>query len=679
MSQTDTFRLLILTETQNEAERLISVFRNAGNATRAHRITSIEDFQEHLADMSWDLLLADGKHEELSIEAALTRINEAGLDIPCVVLLDSIDSDNRAQYFSLGCQDVVAHDDDQHLIHVARREIRNARSRNTQQRLSEELSEVSQRAEQLLGESQDAIAYVADGMHIVANDMYADFFGYTPDDMQCMPIIDLVSTNDQERFKTFLKHLANEDGAGTSFTFTGVKEDGSEISVTLSSSASSYDGESCTQLLVQSQANGSAESVGNTDPYTNLLNRHGFEQSLENIALQVSKGICTADLLCFGLDNIAYMIENNGLRGIDSLMKAMASVITAESAEGDVIGRLGDHTLAVILLSRSPEQAEEFAQHCVKLIEDSICEIDGQTVQYSASASVVGIKQELGTDELLDQTYIALRNIHLRGDKSSVERCDAVAKPTTDTGAVASLEEAIDHDRFRLLFQPIISLRGDSREHYEVFLRMLDANDKEIPPSEFLQDATDTKLDRWVILEATKQLSLHRAEGHDTCLIINLTANALLDEGLVAWVGVAIKAANLPPDCIVFQFQETDINKHLNAAKATNDALAKLNIPVSIGGYGKSLDPAKTLRNVNVTFVKIDGSFTLDLQENRGDPQLLKALVNTINASNMASIVPCVENASVLATLWQVGVNYIQGHYLQPPLPAMNYEFTEIT
>jgi len=68
----------------------------------------------------------------------------------------------------------------------------------------------------------------------------------------------------------------------------------------------------------------------------------------------------------------------------------------------------------------------------------------------------------------------------------------------------------------------------------------------------------------------------------------------------------------------------------------------------------------------------------LDLQDNQGDPQLLKGLVSAINEAGKLSVVPCVENASVLATLWQVGVNYIQGQYLQPPSLRMDYEFTEI-
>src|SRR5690625_6008722 len=137
----------------------------------------------------------------------------------------------------------------------------------------------------------------------------------------------------------------------------------------------------------------------------------------------------------------------------------------------------------------------------------------------------------------------------------------------------AYVQHALDTDRFRLLFQPIISLRGSEDEHYEVLLRMLNAQDEEVSPSEFLETANrmgvGNKIDRWVILESIKQLSQHRAKGNNnTKLIINLSRDSLCDESLPPWLGVAFKAAKLPSDSIIFQANEVDITNHLNADNA---------------------------------------------------------------------------------------------------------------
>ena len=50
-------------------------------------------------------------------------------------------------------------------------------------------------------------------------------------------------------------------------------------------------------------------------------------------------------------------------------------------------------------------------------------------------------------------------------------------------------------------------------------------------------------------------------------------------------------------------------------------------------------------------------------------------MLASLHAQAKLTIVPFVETASVLATLWQAGVNYIQGHYLQGPSQSMDYDF----
>jgi diguanylate cyclase (GGDEF)-like protein/PAS domain S-box-containing protein len=683
MTNTDTYRLLILVESQDENERLISMFRNAGHATRAHRITSRQDLLDHLDDQEWDLLIADDKHPDLSLTDACELIGQNSHDIPCLLLIDNADASTIVAGFEKGAQDIINKENDQHMLLAAKREISNVRARIQRFNLEKELQEVTQRAEQLLGDSQEAIAFVADGMHIEANDAYAEIFGYeSSDDLECLPIIDLVAEKDQERFKAFLRHYSKGETDQAELGFIGQRNDNGEFNAHMTLSSSSIEGEPCTQVLIRSQndaaAIGGAGSLSTMDPISGLYNRHYLADQLSTSAVQVGDGLL-ATLLYIEIDNFNHFLHEFGIYGGDILIKDLASLLQDKIGEHDCLTRFGDSSLTLLLHDRSPEQAREFAEECCKIVEDHICEAMQQTLQYTISIGIAPLSSR-NANEVVDNSYRAIIQMRERNESN----CSAIYVPhiartsQQEHSATASLDEAIDQDRFRLLFQPIISLRGDSREHYEVFLRMLDENNKEIPPAEFLASAADTRLDRWVILESTKILSMHRAKGHDTRLIVNLTSNALLDGSLAPWIGVALKAANLPPDCIIFQFSELSIGKHLKSAKVATQVLSDMGCKVSLGQFGRSVDPVKTLKHVTVDFVKIDGSFTLDLQENQGDPQVLKALINTITENGMLSIVPCVENAGVLATLWQVGVNYIQGHYLQPPSPKMDYEFTEL-
>ena len=50
--------------------------------------------------------------------------------------------------------------------------------------------------------------------------------------------------------------------------------------------------------------------------------------------------------------------------------------------------------------------------------------------------------------------------------------------------------------------------------------------------------------------------------------------------------------------------------------------------------------------------------------------------INKLQGAGKLTVVPMVENANILSSLWQAGVNYIQGHYLQEPMTEMDYDFS---
>src|SRR5690606_23222174 len=151
------------------------------------------------------------------------------------------------------------------------------------------------------------------------------------------------------------------------------------------------------------------------------------------------------------------------------------------------------------------------------------------------------------------------------------------------------------------------------------------------------------KIDRWVILESIKVLSDHRTKGHNTRLIVNLSRESMKDATLPPWLGVAFKAAKLPPKSVIFQIQESDENDHLNLAKAFTEQVTALGADCSISRFGCVLNPFNALEHVSAQYVKVDGSFTQELQSGQGEPQALGELVTTLHEHEKITIIPFVE------------------------------------
>lgn len=696
MSQSDTIRLLILNNSRSEAERLISMLHASGHPCRAQHVESEEALVKLLQEQSWDLLIGHDKTTNLSPQSAIKQIRRLNKDVPVILLHDESDDEDLfavVEGLRLGAADVVDLDDDQHLLLVIDRELGNREHRQARRTADRRFREAERRSQQLLDSSRDAIAYVQDGLYLYANESFAELFGYEDkDDIEAMPIMDMVADKDQNRLKNFLKDFMfkGEEAESSTLTFTGITVNDEQKPLSLEVSLVTYDEEPCIQFLARATA---AEAVSPNNEHleaqlkqikwqdlvTGLYNRQYLIGQLDHIIANVNEkqNFC---LMYIDLGNFSERVKTTfGETGADLALGDVAALLRAKANTNDLIARMGDSTFALLIPNIKADAAINRANQLSKEIEHHIIDIDHKTMQISGSIGISLINENTtNTNTVIEQARTAMEKVRNKDTKVALFEPEA-PKQEKKIDAAALLQQALDNDRFRLLFQPIISLRGSDEEYYEVYLRMLNEQGEEISPKQFLEAASNmganTKIDRWVILESIKMLSEHRSKGNKTKLIVNVSNYSLCDESMIPWLGVAFKAAKLPPDSIIFQAQEIDVTTHLNAAKAFSEGLTKIKTSFAISNFGCSLNPFSTLKHVPATLIKIDGSFTTDIQNNNESPETLINMIEQLHTENKITLVPFVENASVLSTLWQAGAHYIQGHYLQEPTYNMTYDF----
>ena len=680
--QKKTIRLLILEDSQNEAERLVSLFRNAGQATRVHRLTSSDDLAEALKQ-TWDLLINAPQSENLDPSEAINAIRRQAKDIPIIQLTAGNDAEAITEALMLGAQDALPQGEDEWLLLVANRELANLEERRARRSAEVALREAEKRCQLLLDSSVDAIAYVHDGMHIYANRAYLELFGYDDvEDLEGMPMIDLISSADQSRFKTFLKNYQSMEGSAE-LACGGVRADGDTLKTRMHFSPAAYDGEPCIQVVIRAE-NDSAElqklrEISSQDPVTGLFNRNSFLEVLDTAVERAVNASQPASLAYIRVDRFAALQADIGLTDSDQLLNQLATLLRGHFPGEAQLARFADDVFAVLQPGVIPQQAEPELRKLLTKVEGQLLDVGGRTVQTTLSIGVAGL------DEKTAKAQDAIERAHRCADELSDGNALKLYNPADELAAaanrgdiVAMLKQALESNSFRLLFQPIISLRGDSFEHYEVLLRLLDPQGVEVPPNEFLSTAADAglaaKIDRWVILNSIKLLAEHRAKGHRTRLFLHLSAASIQDPSLLPWLGVVLKASRLPGDSLAFEFGEADAVAYLKPAKALAQGLNGLGCRTALAQFGCVLNPFNTLKHLDAEFIKVDGSYTQDLtrQENQ---EALKALLAELHEQQKQSIVPFVESATVLATLWQAGVSYIQGHYLQGPSQSMDYDF----
>lgn len=685
MARKSTIKLLLINESDNEGERIISVFRNAGRVARAKRPASLEQLRDQLSSGEWDVLLADSKHPEISIEQALDQLKKTEAGIPAIVLSDS----EAVAFLEAGASDVVSNNDEKRLVLAAQRELEHLDNFRELSQMRDKLEAAEERSQMLMAQAADAIAYVADGMLIGCNSLFASKFGYEDsDDLDCAPVIDLIDDSDQEKFKGLLKAQLSSGEGSTDFSFTGVTQDGEAFAAAMQLSNAVVDEEPCIQLSVRDPGAASSGGSGSSDQdyITGLFSAPYLISQVDSAAKQAAAGAGTGSLLFVTLSDFTDLRNRLGITQYGQLLNALGQQLKDQCDEKACLARYCDDSFAILLPGASGDQAKTLAETLCQQIKENPVEVSDQTIECVITASILVIDGQIeSAQKIIDHAFAAAAELSANEPGTAAihepaREKKSLSDASDDAELDKILEEALEDNQFVLIYQPIVSLRGVSGDHYEVKTNMIKEDGTEVDADEFLQtlefSAANTRLDRWIILEASKQLSAQIEKGNDTRLFINLTANALRDDSLVAWMGVALKAGGIPPEAIAFQFKEADLQKHVKPAKAFSKAVKEIGCKVAINGFGNSDGALGLLKDLKADFVKVDKSFTEKLLS--GEDDALKGTVAQIGEFESQSIISGVENAAALAQLWQLGVDYIQGGYLAGPSKEMDYEFTDI-
>ena len=659
------------------------MLRDAGIPTRPNVIDNLEAATQVLADGEADLFLCNGGEAELV--QVMAQVHKHAPTVPVILLTDPDNPVATAKGLELGATDVVPNDQPKHLLMVVRRELDHVCNRVRYGQMQKALKEAEQRCQLLLQSSKAAIAYVHEGMHIYANEAYFKLFGFDEsDDLLGLPLIDLVTPESASGLKDAIKAF-REDAAEECLDFEGQSTDGKAVKGTITLAAAEYEGETCVQVTIRRQEIPVITDIVNADPQpaapdaTNQSN--GSALDLPAFLEAVGNDAGTRYLFVATIDDYGALRKHHGLHGVMQITDAIEQSLRSDVGDYP-FAQLDTYHFAFAITAESMDTAVGRADAMRQSVEEFLLEIDEKTVR--PTISVIGHQLDADSDAngALDSAFRKLAERHEDDRNKVVVAVDESEESETDeaTRLIDLINNAIDNNTFVLLFQPIISLRGDSDEHYEVFLRMLDTKDEEMRPAQFLQTAIQNnvagKIDRWVILQSIKMLSAHRAKGHNTRLTINVTCNSVTDPEFIQWLGVAIKAARLPSDAVIFQITEADAATYIRQTREFVEGLKGMHVRASLSRFGLTEESFETLRHIPAEFVKLDGAH---IEELKDDPQLRESItemIRQLQSNGKLTIVPMVESAHVLSALWQAGANYIQGHYLQEPTQEMDYDFS---
>lgn len=689
MDNANVIRPLILEESANEAEALASALRNAGYAIRYKHIEDAEDLQEALEGQSWDLLLAAQQVGDFSATQALSIIKKSGKDIPGIVFGSDHTEALVTETMKAGAVDFVTEEAQEHLLLVIEREVNNLRERREHRRCKSLYHESEKRNRVLIDSSRDPIAYIHEGMHIYANQSYQDIFGYDDiEELESVPIMDMISSEEQQSFKDVLRSISNDEPPEGTLEYQAVREDGEAFAATMEFSRASIDGEACTQVMIHRKSDNKElekeiEQLRQQDLLTGLYNNQYFMEQLQLEVDNANKTEEKSALIYIEPDNFKNIKDTLGIAESDLVLSDIAKYIKEVlPEEGTQTARYAGTIFTILISGPLHKQAEKIAEQLCSGITDKIFEVEGKTVTTTFSIGLSTVAETTpDAKKAISQTEAACgvakekggNQVHIFSEE------DALASLEADKRIITLLDLALKNNRFQLQYQPIVSLHAEPGERYEVLVRLLDQDDSIIMPNDFLGAAEQSglmiEIDKWVIKSAAKAILDKRKIGKEMQFFIKLSADSMRDPNLLVWISKLLQAARLHGDSLVFEISEQDAMENIKAAKTFSNGLMQLHCNMAIDHAGKDSDDLDYLKHLHLKYLKIDGSHIANVDSEESQ-EVIKKVAEAGLANNTMTIAEHVQDPTCLAVLWQHGVNFIQGYYLQQPENSLDYDFS---
>ncbi len=690
MSNEKLLRVLTIFDSSEEAEVLINILRKAGYIVRDIRVEDDEDMKTAIEENPLDIILAKQTLSTFNAKQAVKLIVASGRDIPLIVITPKLQETSALEVLNMGARDAVASDQGERLKFVVQRELQNLQDRRSSRQNEKLLHETEKQTRNLIDSSRDAIAYVHDGAHIYANEAYLKMFGYADlDDIEGMPILDMVSNDHHAKLKEFLRGYAKGQITDDTLDLVGQHTEGKTFSITMEFSNASMEGESCSQIIIRDQAQSKElekqlNVLSKQDLLTGLYNHTYFIEQADKVISRAVDGQAKGSLLYITLDNYDEIKTNVGISGRDHLLTDVATLLKEKVGKLGLLARFEGAVFTLLLNNSDQAQAEKIAGGICKLIRNHISEVNKKSVTTSSSIGITTINET--TSNLQDCLARAEKGAQAAekagGDQFSIfnPAIEDLAEKEQHLTWAAKIKVALKENKFYLLYQPVVSLRGETGAHYEVMVRMTD-DGKDVSPGEFLPAAEEMGLihyiDRWVIAHTFMRLAEQMKHGTNTRFFIKLSSGSLTDHEFLPWVTERLKSLRIDADSIVFTLKEATALNYLKQAKATFQGLRSINCRVGLENFGTEQNVFQSLKHLDVNYIKIDSSLGSNIKDSAEQQAGLKEIADEANEKNIMAIAAFVEDANSMAMLWQSSVAFIQGNFLQEPAKELKYNFDE--
>jgi diguanylate cyclase (GGDEF)-like protein/PAS domain S-box-containing protein len=686
-----TLRLLIVEDSDDDAQLLLVRLRRAGYEPEHLRVDNETDLRAALRDSEWQLVISDYAMPGFSGMRALEIVREIRPDTPFILVSGTVGEEIAVDAMRSGANDYIMKDNLTRLIPAVERELR-ASSRRAERRQAEDtLYHERERALITLQSIGDGVITTdAAGRVEYMNPVAEQTTGWSVREAQGSALTEVLPLIDEATRLTIESPAAITLRTGRVVNISDqcvlINRNGQEFTIE-DSAAPILDRNDrlVGAVLVFHDVTRERRMAhqmtwqATHDSLTGLANRVEFADRLAALLEGVENNAGREHaMLYLDLDQFKVINDTCGHNAGDELLRQLSRALRSCVPPGASLARLGGDEFGILLQDMALSKAAETANRLLQVVGDITFEWDQRRFDVGVSIGVVPIRSDTpGASFVLSAADVAC----YVAKESGRNRVHVYRDSDIDLGQrhnemhwVSRIKEALETNRFVIYKQAITCLNGgDPTPHFELLVRMLDRDDRLVPPSAFIPAAERynlmNALDRRIIETVFRHLSALHGSGDQSIYSINLSGNSLNDDDLPDFIQRKIREYRIKPGQLCFEVTETSAVFNLEKASHIIKSLKKPGCRFALDDFGSGLSSFGYLKNLPVDFLKIDGSFVKDMHSDPMNKAIVEAIHQVGHALSIRTIAEFVENRETAELLRHIGVDFAQGYHFSQPEP----------
>lgn len=408
------------------------------------------------------------------------------------------------------------------------------------------------------------------------------------------------------------------------------------------------------------------------DELTGQLTRTRLTQALAAVINRAERAPTRSAFLMAAVSNLSVINETFGFSVGDEVLATVASVLQEKLRGGDSIGRYSSNKFGIVLNECEPSSMRVAADRLIKAVSEAT--FDSCPIAATLSLGGVLLVDHASTvDEALSRSLEALnvaRERRVSCFEAHVLNAEKESARRRNMFIAEEVRKALDEDRIYLDLQPIVDCRTRKPGFYECLMRVTKPNGDIVSPGNFIEVAEQLGFSKHIDRRTLALAADYLKADPNLRLSLNVSGLTCADHD---WMLDLYNLVGCHPDVaarLIVEITETATIHDLNQTIVFVDTVKEMGCKVAIDDFGAGYSSFKTLKNLPVDLVKIDGGFVRNLTTDKTDQVFLRTMVELAENFGMETVAEYVVDEATAKIVEETGITYLQGFHVGRPLKA---------